>query len=166
MHTRLLFCFLFCLILSLSDKAHSREEQKSVYLGAPAIIPHGVGSEGRTACLHCHENGLIVDKIKTPLTPHSPELINCRQCHLHLKNIPLFKQNSFIGLKSPEKTFRQNPYSPPLIPHRTFMLRKCLNCHGNEAFSEKYTQTGHPDRQNCKQCHIAPIDNSIFLTLE
>ncbi len=142
--------------------AYSQQSPDKAYFAAPGIIPHGVEDEDRSACLHCHENGMIVKGVKAPITPH-PDLLNCRQCHLNLQNLPPFKPNSYTGLKMSDKTFRQNQYAPPLIPHRTFMYTKCLVCHENRAMAGKVSQTSHPERLNCKQCHLDHIDKSIFM---
>jgi len=143
----------------------SSEGAAPAYFGAPPVIPHEVETVGRRDCLACHENGMVVNNVKSPVTPH-PELVRCRQCHLNQQMVSTSIPNSFEGLKTPLKTYRQNPYAPPLIPHRTLMYTKCLVCHNNKAFSSKIVQTNHPERQNCKQCHLDLIDVKIFAGAE
>lgn len=162
MNKTLFICVIFCgafTLTSAGSLAGGRDGK--AYFGTPSIIPHGVEEEGRSACLHCHENGLVVDNIKTPVTPH-PELVNCRQCHLRLQTTTVFRPNSFAGLPVPERSYRSNPYAPPLIPHRVFMLERCLVCHDDKGLSGTIVQTGHPEREDCSQCHLALIDREIF----
>lgn len=161
MYNKFLQLIILTTVLLCSVQSFAAEGKKAAYFGAPPTIPHGVEEEGRFDCLACHENGLVVNGIKSTITPH-PELLNCRQCHLNQKNITPFGANTFQGLEAPQKTYRQNPYAPPLIPHRTLMFTKCLTCHYNKALAQNIVQTNHPERQNCKQCHLDTIDVTIF----
>ncbi len=161
MFRKLSILTIFSLLLFYTVTAFSVEKPIGTYLGNPPVIPHGVESIGRTDCLACHKTGLIVGGIISPVAPH-PELLNCRQCHLNKMDIPPFKINSFKGLLDPQKTYRQNPYAAPLIPHRTYLFKNCVGCHKNVSLSDKVVQTNHAERQNCKQCHLEIIDREIF----
>ncbi|MFQ5706520.1 MAG: multiheme c-type cytochrome [bacterium] len=120
------------------------------YAYAPPFIPHKVVNR---QCLDCHENGLVVDGFKAPVTPH-PQLLNCQQCHIRPEeSVALFKRNTFVGVQEREELQLPQPAGPPLIPHRLFMREKCLVCHGDVTRKE-VVQTTHPERLNCLQCHV------------
>ncbi len=128
---------------------YSRVELR-YYAYAPPLIPHEVLNRD---CLDCHETGLVVEGFKAPVTPH-PELVNCEQCHVRAdERIPPFKRNRFVGWQEPTRAVRPQPAGPPLIPHRVFMRERCLVCH-NDPSRDEITQTTHPERVNCLQCHV------------
>jgi cytochrome c-type protein NapB len=128
------------------------------YAYAPPTIPHDVLNP---KCLDCHERGLVVDGRKAPITPH-PELVNCLQCHIRPdENVKPFRENLFVGLPEPKSLPLLQPAGPPLTPHRLFMRENCLVCHG-DATRKEITQTTHPERSNCLQCHI-PQDTAFAL---
>ncbi len=130
---------LVCLILgcggdfkSQNHGKYSREELR-YYAYAPPFIPHKVIHR---KCLDCHEQGLVVEGFKAPVTPH-PELQNCQQCHIRSdESIKPFRKNTFVGLKEPENLKLPQPYGPPLIPHRVFMRENCLVCHADSSRKE------------------------------
>ncbi len=127
-----------------------RRAELRYYAYAPPLIPHPVLNR---ECLDCHERGLVVQGFKAPVTPH-PELANCEQCHVRAdERIPLFRANRFVGVSEPTAAVRPQPEGPPLIPHRVFMREKCLVCHADPSRRE-VTQTTHPERLNCLQCHV------------
>ncbi len=120
------------------------------YAYAPPLIPHDVVNP---QCLDCHEQGLVVDGYKAPVTPH-PQLANCQQCHIRAdQEIKPFKANTFVGLQERETLEKPQPAGPPLIPHRVFMREDCLTCHDDPSRDE-IIQTTHPERLNCTQCHV------------
>ncbi|MFQ5628051.1 MAG: hypothetical protein ACE5I1_04755 [bacterium] len=128
---------------------YSRAELR-YYVYAPPMIPHKILNR---KCLDCHKTGLIVEGFRAPATPH-PELLICQQCHVRAdENVAPFTQNNFAGLQEPPKLESIQPAAPPLIPHRVFMREKCLVCHG-DATRKETTQTMHPERLNCAQCHV------------
>ncbi|QCD62249.1 nitrate reductase cytochrome c-type subunit [Tenacibaculum maritimum] len=128
------------------------------YHGAPPSIPHSVDEKqgiGGNVCLKCHENGGFVPKYKayTPVTPH-PELVNCRQCHVTQKGNALFKSGEFAVVNPPKVgTNKALPTSPPIIPHQIQLRENCLACHAGPS-APKEIRVSHPERTNCKQCHI------------
>ncbi|MFQ5674729.1 MAG: hypothetical protein ACE5G1_02445 [bacterium] len=152
-------CFLFTilgLIVACGGEKRSENYGKysraelRYYAYAPPFIPHQILNR---KCLDCHQDGLVVEGFKAPVTPH-PELQNCQQCHVRAdEDVRLFKENKFVGLPEPQKVVKPQPSGPPLIPHRVFMREQCLVCHG-DASRREVTQTTHPERQNCLQCHI------------
>ncbi len=128
------------------------------YVYAPPFIPHQVLNR---KCLNCHEQGLVVEGRKAPVTPH-PELVNCIQCHIRPdETVKPFKQNLFVGLQETSALPTPQPAGPPLMPHRLFLRERCLVCHG-DATRKGITQTTHPERSNCLQCHI-PQDAAFAL---
>lgn len=121
------------------------------YAYAPPLIPHEVLNR---QCLDCHGNGLVVQGFKAPVTPH-PELLNCQQCHIRAdEGIKPFKKNRFAGIPEPRKLEKPQPSGPALIPHSIFMRENCVVCHA-DAGRREITQTTHPERVNCVQCHVA-----------
>ena len=129
------------------------------YAYAPPTIPHDVLNP---KCENCHGQGLVVEGRKAPITPH-PELVNCLQCHIRPdETVKPFKGNRFVGLPEPKPVARTQPMGPPLMPHRLFMREKCLVCH-SDATRKEITQTTHPERTNCLQCHVNQDQTFAFL---
>ena len=168
------------------DENHQRtlkEYYKNrAYPGAPPSIPHTVTKErslGGDTCLQCHQNGGFVDKFNAyaPVTPH-PEMINCRQCHVTKNTNTTFKEfvtsNSNTGFKkvAPPKVGKGEnnamPGSPPMIPHQLQMRENCISCHAGPS-APKEIRVSHPERINCRQCHVPknntalPLDTSSFI---
>lgn len=61
--------------------------------------------------------------------------------------------------------------APPSIPHpveneMTMGEKTCLKCHQNGGFVEKFKAyapvTPHPEKINCRQCHVAEQTNTLF----
>jgi len=61
--------------------------------------------------------------------------------------------------------------APPSIPHTVSSERNmggssCLKCHENGGFVTKYNAyapvTPHPEKVNCRQCHVPQKTNSLF----
>ena len=129
---------------------------RRAYSGAPPHIPHDIESDingSSKSCHTCHKNGGYVEKFKAyaPLTPH-PELTNCQQCHVPITSLSLFRESTW----KPENAPRGKawlPNSPPSIPHSLHMRENCLSCHGG-ASAVKEIRTTHPERTNCRQCHV------------
>ena len=128
------------------------------YHGAPPSIPHPIEEKqniGGNACLKCHENGGFVEKYQayTPVTPH-PELVNCKQCHVAQTKQTLFKAGSYSEVHAP-KVGNNNALlsSPPVIPHQIQLRENCLACHAGPN-APKEIRVSHPERVNCRQCHV------------
>lgn len=144
------------------DKNHERSldtyYKNRAYHGAPPSIPHAVNKErsmGGNDCLKCHQNGGFTEKFKAyaPVTPH-PEMINCRQCHVPQNTNRLFKGTDFPKLKAPKTGVNSAlDGSPPVIPHQIQLRESCLSCHAGPS-APKEIRVTHPERINCRQCHV------------
>jgi cytochrome c-type protein NapB len=159
--------------------------------GAPPRIPHPLSAdEFRTdACRTCHERGGFSVRFSAyvPVTPH-PERGICLQCHVGVDSVmgfadPSADPNSRCALchepnggppragasltwpttiwpKLPPKT---PDSAPPPIPHDLQFRENCLTCHaGPAAVSE--IRTAHPERANCRQCHVTPDPEATAFT--
>jgi cytochrome c-type protein NapB len=133
-------------------RAAYRRVQRA-YDGAPPVIPHPVRPLQRQDCLACHAEGIDLgpDGL-APRTPH-PEQTQCSQCHVEqaLGGDGL-AANRFVGHREPDRGSRAYPGAPPTVPHRLETRRHCLGCHGD--FGGSPIRTPHPDRVNCRQCHV------------
>ncbi|NUO83151.1 hypothetical protein HUU05_24025 [candidate division KSB1 bacterium] len=144
-----------CLFIACGEQAESstypeyRRADLRMYEGAPPVMPHALRNR---ACLDCHANGMITEGKQAPITPH-PQFANCQQCHVPQQNVALFRENAFQRAVKPAALPKANPSGPPLIPHRVFMRENCLVCHNDPARKE-VVQTTHPERANCRQCHV------------
>lgn len=140
---------------SVASQLSRRQLRRSLrpYDGGPPVIPHAVAELGRHDCLACHEDGLdLGENGLAPQTPH-PQNVNCRQCHLEQdSSVRLQTANSFQGHYNAGRGTRPYPGAPPTIPHSVYMRDNCLGCHGSLGGSP--IRTPHPDRVNCRQCHV------------
>lgn len=142
------------------DKDHQRSldtyYDNRAFYGAPPSIPHEVEERnmGANSCLKCHENGGYVNKYKaySPVTPH-PEKINCRQCHVPKKSNDLFVATNWSRTKGSTIGNKALVSSPPIIPHQIQLRENCLSCHAGPS-APKEIRTTHPNRVNCRQCHV------------
>ncbi len=142
------------------DKNHQRSlntyYNNRAFYGAPPSIPHDVEERnmGSNSCLKCHENGGFVNKYNaySPVTPH-PEKINCRQCHVPKKSNDLFVATNWSRTKGPSIGNKALVSSPPIIPHQIQLRENCLSCHAGPS-APKEIRTTHPERVNCRQCHV------------
>lgn len=154
-----------------------------MYPGAPPRIPHALSpDEFRTGvCRTCHERGGYSLRFAAyvPLTPH-PELGMCLQCHLGEDKVmgtvsSGADPNTRCALCHGPDGGRPRPdaswtwpaaswarllptirdQSPPPIPHDLQLRGNCLACHGGPAAVAEI-RSPHPDRVNCRQCHLVP----------
>lgn len=156
------------------DENHQRSlnsyYDNRAYHGAPPSILHPVKDErsmGGNTCLQCHQNGGFTEKFNAyaPVTPH-PEMINCRQCHVPQNTQTLFKETDFYKVSAPETGINNALQgSPPVIPHQIQMRENCLSCHAGPS-ALKEIRVSHPERVNCRQCHVLNnkkiIDIGVF----
>ncbi len=47
--------------------------------------------------------------------------------------------------------------SPPMIPHQLQMRESCVSCHAGPS-APKEIRVTHPERINCRQCHLPKIN--------
>lgn len=152
------------------------------YPGAPPRIPHPLtADEFRTdACKTCHERGGFSVRFSAyvPVTPH-PERGICLQCHVGVDSVigapqPDPNPNARCpqchgpsgGTPRPEAratwattVWPQLPKltsdrDPPPIPHDLQFRENCLTCHAGPGAVDEI-RTTHPERANCRQCHVA-----------
>jgi nitrate reductase (cytochrome), electron transfer subunit len=152
------------------------------YEGAPPRIPHPLSAdEFRTdACRTCHERGGYSVRFSAyvPLTPH-PDRGICLQCHVGVDSVmgtadPGANPNSRCPLCHgpnggrpradatltwpttiwPTLSQKTPDRGPPPIPHDLPFRENCLTCHGGPAAIAEI-RTAHPERANCRQCHVA-----------
>lgn len=138
--------------------------QRRAYPGAPPVIPHEVDPEiARTMnCNVCHANGGYTPKFNAyaPVTPH-PQYQNCMQCHVESTVDSKFVATTWQSVPPPDIHRPALPGSPPPIPHTLQLRENCLSCHaGPSAVPE--VRTSHPERVNCRQCHVPRTTDQIF----
>ncbi len=169
------------------DEDHQRTLEtyydNRAYPGAPPSIPHPVAKErsfGGNTCIQCHQNGGFVAKFNAyaPVAPH-PEMVNCRQCHVTQNTNTTFTEiadaatanTGFVKIAAPkvgEGVNNAMPGSPPMMPHKLQMRENCISCHAGPS-APKEIRVTHPERINCRQCHLpikaeqATLDAPTFL---
>lgn len=127
---------------------------RRAYDGAPPRIPHAIEERSVTACVACHEHGLVVNDRVAPRMSH-PVYASCTQCHATMDK-PMVeastspRDNGFVGTR-PHAGTRYLPGSPPVMPHPRKMREVCASCHG--PLGPPGLRTTHPERQSCEQCH-------------
>ena len=150
--------------------------------GAPPRIPHPLTADEfrNDACRTCHERGGFSVRFAAyvPVTPH-PERGICLQCHVGVDSVigaavPDPNPNARCpqchgasgGAPRPEAratwpttVWLQLPkltpdIDPPPIPHDLQFRENCLTCHAGPAAVVEI-RTKHPERANCRQCHLA-----------
>jgi nitrate reductase (cytochrome), electron transfer subunit len=156
------------------------------YPGAPPRIPHGLTPEEfRTnGCRTCHERGGFSERFGAyvPITPH-PEMGACLQCHVgdgtlmaiplpdmqpnarcrqcHAPNATRWRDSS-LGWKTEEwPRLADRTGSPPPIPHSLELRGNCHSCHSGPSSVEEI-RTRHPERSNCRQCHVETSESGVF----
>jgi cytochrome c-type protein NapB len=141
----------------LSDARKARAKTRAFY-GAPPVIPHDVDDETNAACMECHYEEQDDGSLLSMSVPHD-RFTNCRQCHVTQepalpKSVAVSLETSWKGLAEPGTGSRAHAEAPPVIPHKLFLRERCLACHGEEGLTEGVA-TEHPERSNCRQCHVA-----------
>ena len=158
------------------------------YPGAPPRIPHGLSAtEYRTGgCRTCHERGGYSPRFGSyvPVTPH-PELADCLSCHVPDATVvgidvaraaegggcrgchaPAAQGSAVVPLDWrplawPALPARVPDEPPPAIPHDVALRGNCNACHmGPGAVAE--IRTTHPERANCRQCHVTSREDDPF----
>ncbi len=154
------------------------------YPGAPPRIPHGLTAQEFRGdrCNTCHGRGGYSQRFEAyaPPTPH-PAMANCLQCHVAdapMVGLPLpgpgpdalcRQCHAAATSRPPEPALDWRPAawpdvpvatknaSPPPIPHDLQLRGNCLACHGGPAAVAEL-RTTHPERANCRQCHLGAGD--------
>ena len=174
----------------LRRDAHPRSmktyQSLRAFPGAPPRIPHGLTpTEFQTGgCKTCHERGGFTQRFGAyvPLSPH-PEMAACLQCHVgdaQLMAIPLPNADPSTRCRQchapgatrwKDSTLDWTPpawpqlarvtegQGPPPIPHTLALRGNCLSCHSAPAGVD-VIRTTHPERANCRQCHVASGEGS------
>lgn len=143
---------------SLGNRHLSTYYSRRAYPGAPPFIPHALKQDMSMSgvnCLGCHETGGFAKEFKsyTPITPH-PEMINCRQCHVpQVVKASFTKGNNWKKISGPTLGQSALAGGPPMVPHSFQMRENCSSCHSG-AGAIKEIATSHPERTNCRQCHV------------
>lgn len=143
---------------------------RRAYPGAPPYIPHAVADEmslGGGDCNSCHQLGGYTAQYEAyvPVTPH-PQWPNCRQCHAAQRAPAGPSDNAFTGttwvaMSGPPLGRSALGGSPPVIPHSLQLRENCVACHaGSGAVQE--IQSTHPERGNCRQCHVPATVTSLW----
>lgn len=151
------------------------------YPGAPPRVPHGLTDDEYrdSSCSICHQRGGWVARFGTyaPVTPH-PEHSACLQCHVpqdilvgrdlpvvgdsiacqqcHIdpdKPLETYVELDWETVAWPESDVKAMPESPNRIPHDFRTRTNCLACHSGPG-SVIDLRTDHPERLNCRQCHV------------
>lgn len=146
------------------SKADYQREDLRLFYTAPPVIPHEVDDEVGDTCMMCHADvAELGDRVSVP-TPH-PQFTNCLQCHLtshsHDGQEAAPIDSSWVGLEEPEDGVRITETAPPTIPHRLFLRDNCLSCH-HPQHPRVEQRCDHPQRTNCRQCHIADSANEFI----
>jgi cytochrome c-type protein NapB len=136
---------------------------RRAYEGAPPWIPHQVPAdmERTQDCAPCHTFGGYNPPLRTysPRAPHL-EFTNCLQCHVAQVQTDLYRPTDWETPPWPEYgQERELMGAPPRIPHTLQLRERCLTCHGG-ASAAPDIRTPHPERFNCRQCHLPTVDDS------
>lgn len=131
---------------------------RRAYPGAPPIIPHEVLDKkgiGGNTCTGCHAQGGYVPQFKAyaPVTPH-PQWSNCVQCHVPAAEKTRFRETAFVPAARPTLVKAALAGGPPAVPHSLEYRSACQSCHAGPG-AVKEIRTPHPERQNCRQCHVS-----------
>ena len=149
-----------------SERTMKNYYANRAYPGAPPMITHPLLSEkgiGGKTCLQCHGNGGYVPQFDAyaPVTPH-PEWISCKQCHLPAKEAASFVKSNWEKPSPPVLGSKALFTSPLIMPHGLKNRENCLSCHVGPG-APKEIRVTHPERINCRQCHVPKESNDLFL---
>ncbi len=150
---------------AVKTAALNRAERRA-FDGAPPVIPH---ETFESTCISCHnEEGVAVPGVGfSPPSPHVATaglsaISRCEQCHVRVNAPTPWIANAFAGIRQDlRKGRRLHAEAPPVMPHPVFMRENCAACHTGSAAREAI-RTTHPDRTNCRQCHVAQATTATF----
>ena len=139
---------------------------RRAFPGAPPAIPHEVNAalDGTQDCLPCHAfGGFNPQRVNyAPRAPH-PERVGCMQCHVASRADDLFRPTVWQTISWPTLGNTDIEGGPPTIPHELHERGRCLSCHGGPAAAPSI-RTSHPERHNCRQCHLEVEPNAGVFT--
>jgi len=143
--------------------------QRRLYDGAPPVIPH---VPLNIKCTACHtDTGKEAPPLGfAPANPHAKTeglsaTSNCQQCHVFRRQEEVFAESDFRGVAQQfAKADRLYPGAPPVIPHRVFMRENCTSCHSGPV-ARPEIRCSHPQRVNCRQCHVPVLEPSAPLQI-
>lgn len=147
------------------DRSMATYYRNRAYPGAPPTIPHPVLSPigiGGKNCLQCHQQGGYTPQFKAwaPVTPH-PEWLNCVQCHVPERTAEAFRESAWQKPAPPRLGIQALSTSPIVMPHGLQGRENCLSCHAGPS-APREIRVSHPERINCRQCHVPPLTESLF----
>jgi cytochrome c-type protein NapB len=148
-----------------SQRSLATYHDNRAYPGAPPSIPHpllsaqGIGGKN---CLQCHQNGGYTPQFQAyaPVTPH-PEWLSCLSCHVPVLSKQRFVETNWEKPAPPRLGARALVEAPLVMPHGLQGRENCLACHAGPA-APKEIRVTHPERVNCRQCHVAPVTEELF----
>ena len=138
-------------VLAANDGAPPRSHVD----GPPPPIPH---DDFSFACTKCHT---LKGKEMRGMGPVSPlphtdprTLDRCEMCHVYQHEVADFAANPFVPFQARPYVGSKDPTGrPPVVPHRILLRENCTACHG-AAGQAGAPVTTHPERVNCRQCHV------------
>jgi cytochrome c-type protein NapB len=150
--------------LAVTPTASAVRAERRLYDGAPPVIPH---APLNIKCTQCHtDTGKEAPPLGfAPANPHAKTdglsaTSNCQQCHVFRRQEAVFSESDFAGLPQRfAKADRLYPGAPPVIPHRVFMRENCNSCHSGP-IARPEIRCSHPQRANCRQCHVPVVETS------
>lgn len=132
--------------------------ERRAFDGAPPTVPHPIEQRSTSACLACHQSGLLAGKVRAPAMSH-PVMGNCTQCHVETRNGVVDSppagrvESAFVGLQAATAGARAFAGAPPTMPHASWMRERCGSCHGPSG--QPALRTSHFERASCTQCHAS-----------
>lgn len=111
----------------------------------------------------------VTKKVTAPVLTEEKAVFLRSEYALDYANMPIDKNHQ----RSMNNYFNNRAFygAPPSIPHKINSERNmgensCLKCHENGGYVEKFNAyspvTPHPEKVNCKQCHVPQKTNSLF----
>lgn len=165
---------------AVEPSSASTRAARRLFDGAPPVIPHAAMG---ARCVACHQqDGVAVAELGfSPPSPHEITVgmsatSRCEQCHVYARTesptagadaAPQpWVRSRFVGLAQDLRSGRRlYPGAPPVMPHATLMRENCRACHTGQAAREEI-RTDHPERLNCRQCHVEAITVDRFTIIE
>lgn len=111
----------------------------------------------------------LKENVSTPIIPSESGVFQRSEFALDYSKMPVDKNHE----RSLKTYYKNRAYygAPPSIPHkveseRNMGANSCLKCHENGGYVEKFKAyspvTPHPEKTNCRQCHVPQKTKSLF----